>query len=72
MKLTNEMKLNGEMAARSLSDSAADFYNNADPLTLYEYETAEGKRYMLTGVVEKSNLTFEQVDEILKAYGEEM
>lgn len=72
MKLTNRMKLDGEIAARSLSEGAADFYNNADPLTLYEYDTDTGKRYTLTGVIERQDLTFDEVDEVLRSCGEEL
>lgn len=32
-KFNNSEKVAGEMAIRSLSDKAAEFYNGADPLT---------------------------------------
>lgn len=42
-KFNNSQKLAGEMAIRSLSDKAAEFYNGADPLDVFEYEE-DGKK----------------------------
>lgn len=44
-KFTVKEKINGELAARNLSDKAYNFYVNTDPLTVYEYETENGKMY---------------------------
>ena len=37
-KFTNKQKVAGELAIRSLSDKAAEFYSGADPLAVFEYE----------------------------------
>lgn len=42
-KFNNSQKLAGEMAIRSLSDKAAEFYNGADPLDVFEYEEEDGE-----------------------------
>ena len=38
MNYTNRMKVNGELACRGLSEKAARYYNETEPLTVYEYE----------------------------------
>ena len=68
MKHTNEMKIDGEMAIRSLSEKAAAFYNDTDPLAVYEYDTDEGKRYDVAGVIEREGLTFEELDRLFTRY----
>ena len=68
MKYTNKMKVAGEFATRLLSDKAAAFYNQTDPLAVYEYETGSGKLYTVTGVIEAEGLTFKQLDDLLTDY----
>ena len=67
MVFTVKEELNGENAARSLSKKAFDAYSGISPLSVYEKETEEGKRYFMDGALEYSNLTFEKMQEIFEA-----
>ena len=62
-KFTMKEKVNGEMAARNLSEKAFKFYSETDPLTIYEYETENGKRYAydFSGTI-VSDLTFSELE----------
>ena len=69
MKYTNAMKINGELAARNLSDRARRIYDITDPFDIYEYEIDEGTRYAYTGGYgEAINLTFEQLNNELEEF----
>lgn len=74
MKYTNRMKVNGELAMRSASEKAQDFYSNTDPLGVYEYEDADGNTLYgydgCFGSVE--GLTFEQLQEEFEAMHDEL
>lgn len=60
---TNGQKVAGEMAVRSLSDKAAEFYNGADPLDVFEYEEDGAKLYAYSGAFgEREGLTFEELE----------
>ena len=62
-KFSNSQKLAGEMAVRSLSDKAAEFYNGADPLDVFEYEEDGTKLYAYSGAFgERDGLTFEELE----------
>lgn len=66
-KFTAKEKINGELAARNLSDKAYNFYVNTDPLTVYEYGTENGTRYAYNScdsVV--SDLTFAELQNELE------
>lgn len=78
-KFNNSQKLAGEMAIRSLSDKAAEFYNGADPLDVFEYEEDENKLYAYSGAFgwrdgmtfEELGRDFEKMQEELDAFEEE-
>ena len=62
-KFTNSQKVAGEMAVRGLSDKAAEFYNGADPLDVFEYEEDGSKLYAYSGAFgERDGLTFEELE----------
>ena len=62
-KFTNSQKVAGEMAVRSLSDKAAEFYNGADPLDVFEYEEDGKKLYAYSGAIgDRDGLTFEELE----------
>lgn len=62
-KFNNSEKLAGEMAIRSLSDKAAEFYNGADPLDVFEYEEDGAKLYAYSGAFgERDGMTFEELE----------
>lgn len=53
----------GELATRSLSDKAAEFYNGTDPLDVFEYEKDGAKLYAYTGAFgERDGMTFEELE----------
>ena len=46
-----------------LSDKAAEFYNGADPLDVFEYEEDGAKLYAYSGAFgERDGLTFEELE----------
>lgn len=62
-KFTNSQKVAGEMAVRSLSDKASEFYSGADPLDVFEYEEDGAKLYAYSGAFgERDGLTFEELE----------
>lgn len=62
-KFYNSEKVAGEMATRSLSDKAAEFYNGTDPLDVFEYEENGAKLYAYTGAFgERDGMTFEELE----------
>lgn len=66
------MKINGEMAVRSLSDKARAVYNDTDPLAVYEYEQDGTKLYAYTGALgEGEDLTFEQLNQMFEDVADE-
>ena len=69
-KFTMSEKRNGEMAMRSLSELAWEFYSNTDPLDVIEVlveskdeDSEDEKRYYVRGAYEWDNLTFEELEE---------
>lgn len=74
MRLSNLEKINGEMAARSLSKKAEHFYSNTDPLDIYEKINGnEEKRYYIRSCMgDVDNLTFEELEEILEEWYDEI
>ena len=51
------------VSIRSLSDKAAEFYNGADPLDVFEYEEDGSKLYAYYGAFgERDGLTFEELE----------
>lgn len=70
---TNSQKVAGEMAVRSLSDKAAEFYNGADPLDVFEYEEDGAKLYAYSGAFgERDGLTFEELEREFEEMQEEL
>ena len=62
-KFNNSEKLAGEMATRILSDKAAEFYNGADPLDVFEYEEDGKKMYAYSGAFgDRDGMTFEELE----------
>ena len=62
-KFYNSEKVAGEMATRSLSDKAAEFYNGTDPLDVFEYEENGAKLYAYSGAFgERDGMTFEELE----------
>ena len=58
---------NGELAIRSLSDKAAEFYNGTDPLDVFEYEKDGAKLYAYTGAFgERDGMTFEELERVFE------
>lgn len=72
-KFNNSQKLAGEMAIRSLSDKAAEFYNGTDPLDVFEYEEDGAKLYAYTGAFgERDGMTFEELERDFEEMQEEL
>lgn len=72
-KFNNSQKLAGEMAIRSLSDKAAEFYNGADPLDVFEYEEDGKKLYAYSGAFgERDGMTFEELERDFEEMQEEL
>lgn len=72
-KFNNSQKLAGEMATRSLSDKAAEFYNGADPLDVFEYEEDGNKLYAYSGAFgERDGMTFEELERDFEEMQEEL
>lgn len=62
-KFTNKQKVAGELATRSLSNKAAEFYNGTDPLDVFEYEEDGNKLYAYSGAFgERDGMTFEELE----------
>lgn len=71
-KFSNSQKLAGELATRSLSDKAAEFYNGADPLDVFEYEEDGAKLYAYTGAFgERDGMTLEELERDFEEMQEE-
>lgn len=72
-KFNNSEKVAGEMAIRSLSDKAAEFYNGADPLDVFEYEEGGAKLYAYSGAFgERDGMTFEELERDFEEMQEEL
>lgn len=66
MRYTIAMKARGEMAMRMASEEAWEFYLDTDPLEVYEYEDANGRKlysYECGGLASREGLTFEELEE---------
>lgn len=71
-KFNNSEKVAGEMAIRSLSDKAAEFYSGADPLDVFEYEEDGKKLYAYSGAFgERDGMTFEELERDFEEMQEE-
>lgn len=66
MKIYGETKTNLRM-----TKAAEEVYNNSDPLVIKEYETDDGFRYKLEGIIERDDLTAEDVNRLLEEYRKE-
>lgn len=63
MKYTNSMKANGELAVRRMSDKARKYYNETDPLEVYEYEADGATLYTVNEWGEwTEGMTFESLE----------
>lgn len=72
-KFTNSQKVAGEMAVRSLSDKASEFYSGADPLDVFEYEEDGAKLYAYSGAFgERDGMTFEELERDFEEMQEEL
>lgn len=65
MIYTNSMKADGELAVRRMSEKARKYYNDTDPLDVYEYEADGATLYT---VDEWGNYTEGLTFEALEAY----
>ena len=66
MKYSNSQKIAGELAARSLSEKAWKFYQESEPLTVYEYTEDDQTLYAIDIFSESHDgLTFEELDKFL-------
>lgn len=54
-------KYGREHTRLTLSPAAEAIYSVIDPFDIYEYETNEGFRYFIRGVIEDDDLTAERV-----------
>lgn len=77
-RFTMSEKRAGEMAVRGMSDKAQEFYNGADPLSVYEYDD-EGeneepaKMYAIGGCLgDKDGMTFEELEELFISLQDEI
>jgi len=70
MKLTNSMKVAGELAIRQMSDKAQQGYGDTDPLDVYEYESLFGTRYAVRNCdnVTTWGLTFDDLQAYLESW----
>lgn len=69
----NSEKLAGELATRSLSNKAAEFYNETDPLDVFEYEEDGNKSYAYSGAFgERDGMTFEELERDFEEMQEEL
>lgn len=66
MKIYGETKTNLRM-----TKAAEEVYNNSDPLVIKEYETDDGFRYKLEGIIERDDLMAEDVNRLLEEYRKE-
>lgn len=72
-KFANSQKVAGEMAIRSLSDKASEFYSGADPLDVFEYEEDGKKLYAYSGAFgERDGMTFEELERDFEEMQEEL
>ncbi len=55
----------------TLSKAARAVYNDSDPLTITEFDSCYGLRYNISGIIERSDLTADEVNEALEALGAE-
>ena len=63
MKYTNSMKADGELAVRRMGEKARKYYNDTDPLDVYEYEADGATLYTVNEWGEwAEGLTFEEVE----------
>ena len=70
---TNQNKVNGELAIRGMSYKAKKFYNESDPLEVYEYDDESGnKLYACDGAFGYSEgLTFQELQNCFEDMQEE-
>lgn len=67
-RYTNTERRNGELAVRHLSNKAWRCYSDTEPLAVYEVQTDDGFRYDVTGVLEATGLTLDQLGKLLEDY----
>jgi len=64
------MKIYGETKTNlTMTKAAEEVYSNSDPLVIKEYETDDGFRYKIEGIIERDDLTAEDVNRLLEEYG---
>lgn len=52
-----------------LTEAAEAFYSSADPISIEEVETDNGFLYNISGIMERSRLTADEVSEALEDLG---
>lgn len=52
-----------------LTKAAKAVYSDSDPLIIAEFETDNGLRYNISGIIERSDLTSDEVNEALESLG---
>ena len=73
MRFTNSMKIAGEEAMRRVSEKALWFYDNTDPLAVYQYEDEDGnKLYAYDGCFSASGLTLEELQKDFEELADEV
>jgi hypothetical protein len=66
-------KVAGEMAIRSMNEKAQEFYAGTDPLTVFEYDTENGKRYKIIGALgSRDDMTFTELEEMFTELYDEL
>lgn len=56
----------------ALTEKADKVYSASDPFDIYEIETDSGYRYNTYGMMETSNLTADELNEMLESLADEM
>lgn len=65
-RLTNRMKIAGELRARDLNPKAWKFYSGTSPLDIYEDDTdPDNVVYHVRGYCEIDNMTFSELEDML-------
>lgn len=77
-RYTMSEKRAGEMAVRRMSEKAQEFYNGADPLSVYEYDDEDEneepvKMYAIGGFLgDKDRMTLEELEELFISLQDEI
>ena len=73
MRLNDRMKADGELAVRRLSEKARLFYDQTDPLSVYEYERDDKLMYAFDGCFGPvRDISFEELNEYFESFYDEV